>query len=506
MNGDNMNQEDKEDVLNFDQEKGETQVESEHDSEEKPEIEREEMVITEKGKMKKSKKIGIIIATIVGLLLVIYLGTAFYFNSHFYFNSTINYINVAGKTPEEVDATIRQNAENYQLTLNERGNMTEQITSNQVKINYATSNEIFELFKEQNPFAWPLSLLSSGHRDLVVKMAFDDNLLTNQLTQLVAISGDKVVKVQNAYPKYNGETFEIVPEIEGNEIDQEILKKKVTEAILSGKQTLDLESEGCYKKPTYRKDTPKVSETMKKMNQLSGVVVTYTFGEKTEIPDKNTVSSWMHVDDNMDVAFDPELVGQYVETLSEKYDTYGMTRSFNTSGGGVVSVAGGDYGWLIDKEAEINALIDAIQAGQNVTREPIYASTAVSHGASDMGNTYVEISLGGQHMWFYKNGSLIVDTDIVTGNAGGGFGTPSGTFGLDYKAHNVTLKGDGYASPVTFWMPYDGDIGIHDASWRSEYGGTIYQANGSHGCVNTPYAAAQRIFDSIEENDPVIVY
>ncbi|MEF9917769.1 MAG: hypothetical protein RR790_00700, partial [Eubacterium sp.] len=98
MNGDNMNQEDKEDVLNFDQEKGETQVESEHDSEEKPEIEREEMVITEKGKMKKSKKIGIIIATIVGFLLVIYLGTTFYFNSHFYFNSTINHINVAGKT------------------------------------------------------------------------------------------------------------------------------------------------------------------------------------------------------------------------------------------------------------------------------------------------------------------------------------------------------------------------------------------------------------------------
>ena len=109
-------------------------------------------------------------------------------------------------------------------------------------------------------------------------------------------------------------------------------------------------------------------------------------------------------------------------------------------------------------------------------------------------------------MWFYKNGGLVVGTPVVTGSLSGGFATPSGVYDLDYKAMNVTLKGEGYASPVTFWMPYGGDIGIHDASWRTDFGGSIYVNSGSHGCVNTPYAAAQAIYNGIEDGTPVIVY
>ncbi|MEG0379133.1 MAG: peptidoglycan binding domain-containing protein, partial [Eubacterium sp.] len=320
-------------------------------------------------KKKRFKKPLIIVGIVLGILLITYLGVSFYFSSHFYFNSTINNVNVTGKSPEEVDQAMAKNAERYELVLEERDGFSEKITSEQVKINYISGNEINDLFKAQNAFYWPMSLFPFGHREMSVTMAFDDALLTNQIAQLSAVAGDKVVKVQNAYPKYNGTAFEIVPEVEGNEIDQVILKKKVTEAILSGKQTLNLEEEGCYKTPAFKKDHQKVNETMKKMNQLSNVIVTYTFGEKTEVPDKNTISSWMSVDDNMEVVFNNELVAQYLAALSDKYDTYGMTRSFRTSGGGTVQIYGGDYGWLIDQEAETAALIEVIKALQNVTAD-----------------------------------------------------------------------------------------------------------------------------------------
>lgn len=68
------------------------------------------------------------------------------------------------------------------------------------------------------------------------------------------------------------------------------------------------------------------------------------------------------------------------------------------------------------------------------------------------------------------------------------------------------LKGEGYASPVDFWMPFHGDIGFHDASWRSSFGGSIYKTNGSHGCINMPYAKAEELYNLVYPNVPVICY
>lgn len=455
---------------------------------------------------KSHKKVWIGIGVGIGIILAIYLGLSFYFSTRFYFNTTMNGFNVTGKTAAQVDQEMQQNAATHTLTLKERGGKTETIAADQVNMRYISDGKISQMLNDQNAFAWPMSLVPSGHQDLEATFSYDDAQLTNALNQLQAVSGAEVVKVANAYPKFNGTSYAIEPEVTGNELDPAKLKDAVKNAILSGDTELDLEAAGCYKKPSFTKDSAKVKEATDTMNKYLNATVTYTFGDATEVLDKNTINTWLAVDGNMDVQFNQDLMTTYVANLSDKYDTYGITRSFQTSGGGSVSIAGGDYGWLIDQDEEVAALIPIIQAGQPVTREPVYAQTAASHSSPDYGNTYVEISLGGQYMWFYKNGGLVVGTPVVTGSLSGGFATPSGVYGLDYKAMNVTLKGEGYASPVTFWMPYAGDIGIHDASWRTDFGGNIYVNSGSHGCVNTPYAAAQAIYNGIEDGTPVIVY
>ena len=54
---------------------------------------------------------------------------------------------------------------------------------------------------------------------------------------------------------------------------------------------------------------------------------------------------------------------------------------------------------------ESNNIISAIKEGTIVTKEPSYSQTTFSKGINDIGNTYVEIDLAKQHIWFYKNGS-----------------------------------------------------------------------------------------------------
>ena len=120
-------------------------------------------------------------------------------------------------------------------------------------------------------------------------------------------------------------------------------------------------------------------------------------------------------------------------------------------------------------------------------------------------NTYVEIDIPKQRMWFYKNGTLLVDTPVVTGNKGTA-DTPKGYFSVYSRARNTYLTGPGYSSFVQYWMAFSGGCGIHDASWRSTFGGNIYTYNGSHGCVNTPTAAVTKIYNNSAIGTPVIIY
>lgn len=144
-------------------------------------------------------------------------------------------------------------------------------------------------------------------------------------------------------------------------------------------------------------------------------------------------------------------------------------------------------------------------------REPVYKQKANSHGANDYGDSYVEINLTAQHLFLYKNGQLIIDTDFVSGSLAGGNASPTGAYGITYTERNATLKGrnangSSYATPVSYWMPFAGNVGMHDATWRSDFGGTIYKRSGSHGCINLPASAAKTIFENVAAGYPVLVY
>lgn len=239
---------------------------------------------------------------------------------------------------------------------------------------------------------------------------------------------------------------------------------------------------------------------------LAGVTVTYQFGDQSEVLDSDRILSWLQEKEDGSVAIDEQQAKAFVKELAEKYDTAYTTRTFHTTGGRDIQIAQGDYGWRIDQEAETKHLLELLAAKQSATCEPIYAQTAAVHAKNDWGTTYVEVSLTDQYLWLYKDGHCILESYFVSGNPTRGHATPKGIYGLTYKTRDATLSGEGYDSKVKYWMPFNRNVGLHDAPWRKTFGGQIYRNNGSHGCINLPPANAAKIYENVDKNTPVIVY
>lgn len=139
-------------------------------------------------------------------------------------------------------------------------------------------------------------------------------------------------------------------------------------------------------------------------------------------------------------------------------------------------------------------------------REPEYKVRAWGKGEDDIGDTYIEVDIEAQHLYYYVDGELALETDVVTGNAGRRMNTPKAVCYVYGKQKNRVLRGPNYATFVYYWMPVNGNIGLHDATWRKEFGGEIYKTNGSHGCINMPKDKAGELYEMVEIGTPCIVF
>ncbi|NCC42874.1 MAG: murein L,D-transpeptidase, partial [Clostridia bacterium] len=200
----------------------------------------------------------------------------------------------------------------------------------------------------------------------------------------------------------------------------------------------------------------------------------------------------------------------YIQTMANKYDTIYIKRTFTATDGTEITLDSNDYGYRVDKDGEYTQLLADLESGAPVEREPVYSIKGYArNGREDLTGTYVEVNLTKQHLWFYKNGNLVVETDFVSGLPTEERETTTGAFPVAYKASPYNLKGGGASGwdvNVEYWMPFYDGQGLHDASWRSSFGGNIYQTDGSHGCINLPSDAAKKIYESMEAGIPVLLY
>ena len=439
-------------------------------------------------------------------LAAMYLGVSLYSVNHFNFGTKINGVDVGGRSVEETEEILSSKMQSYKLKLDERGDAKEEIKGTDIGMKY-DSDKIKKLKDSQNPLGWISTLFNKDNSEASQIFSYDEDLLNASLNNLSCVNNKKVTNPQNASFEYKDGSYEIVEEVLGNKINKDALHDNVADAIINGKSSINLGTTNSYEKPKYTSKSEEVANTKDTLNKYTALKITYDSHGKQEVLDGSTIHNWLGVNENMEVTFDEGKVRSYVDKISSIYNTYGNTRDFVTSSKKTVQVSGGNYGYIVNKSKEIKDLIETVKVGQDTIKEPAYVQTAISKDSNDIGNTYVEINLTKQHVWFYKNGTLVVDGDVVTGNVSNNTGTPVGTYVLNYKERNATLKGEDYSSAVDYWMPFNNNIGLHDASWRNGvFGGNIYMSEGSHGCVNCPYNVAKTIFENIEPEIPIVVY
>ena len=442
-----------------------------------------------------------------GVMLVVYIAVAVYFSSHFYEDTEIYGIDCSQKSVEEVKILVADKLDEYRLEVKERGGASEYLSADQIDLKFVDNSSIDRMARAQRSYIWPIMLMMERDDMAGVAFSYDQKKALTAFKDLECMNPIYTKAPTDAYVQVTDSGFEVVKETEGNTLNPETTAKALYAALDGGKSVLDLEEEDCYLRPDlYSDDEALVAEAEAK-DVLVQADITYEFGSRQERVNAPVIAQWITQAADGSYVIDDVEVTEYVEALAAKYDTFGLPRQFYTSLGTTVTLTDGDYGWCMDQDATVVDLLNALGSGYQGTMEPQYTYTAMSREENDIGDTYVEICISQQVMWCYKDGVCIVYTPVVTGNPNKGNATPSnGVWSIDAKMQNYTLVGEGYRSPVDFWMPFNGNVGIHDMQTRAYFGGTIYLTNGSHGCINTPYANAKTIYENVSIGTPVIVY
>ena len=460
-------------------------------------------------KLSKKKQALVIAGFVLLALTTVYLGIAVYFSSHFFFQTTINGVDASGKSVQSVEKMIAAEIDQYQISIEPREGEAETIEGMAVGLKPVFDGTLEIELRKQNQFIWPVAFFQDSVMELETMVDYDKEKLRKEAKKLEMMDKAQMRKAENAmvskYSKKEGYT--IIPEEEGTVVDEEKFFEVLEDSVTNLKGSISMAEEGCYVKPEFTQDSKEIVKLAETMNKYAGTAITYDFGDKQEVLDGKTIHKWISVNEEEHKAqISQEKVAEYVAYLADTYNTAGKSKSLKSSYGTDITVSGGDYGWKIDQEKETEALAKNIKKGEKITKEPEYSQTANSRAGNDYGDTYVEVNLTAQHLYYYKNGSLVLETDFVSGNDAKGWSTPVGAYGLYYKQLDKTLRGEGYATPVDFWMPFNGGVGFHDATWRRDFGGNYYKRNGSHGCVNMPHSAAKTLYDNIEAGCAVLVY
>ncbi|MGM0174727.1 L,D-transpeptidase family protein [Enterococcus sp. DIV0800] len=468
------------------------------------------MTRNEKRNSRSRTRFGVIV--LLGLLVVLVGGYAIrstYYAQRFLPKTVVNGVKIDNLTVDQANKKITRELSESPFIIKVDNKNWKEIQRKDLGWQNNYQSGLTKMQKKQNPFSWGMQLVSAADTKDVDGNTLDENKLNavgeavrSEITQMNTTR----TATENATVTHTNEGFEIVPEKQGTTIDVDAAVAAFKEAAKTGKETINFTD--YLSKPTITKNDESLKKTMDKMNAIAKIKANYSInGQNFQIPTAD-INDWL-IDDNGTLSLDQAKVTAYVTSLGEKYNTKTNPTEFNSTRRGKVSVPAGTYSWTINTPEEVTALTNQILEGKDFTRSPIVTG-ATTADKPLVDKTYIEVDLQNQHMWYYKDGKVALETDIVSGKP-----TSPTPAGVDYvwsKETNKTLKGkndDGtdYASPVKFWMPIDWTgVGLHDSDWQPAYGGELWKTRGSHGCVNTPPDVMAKLFDMVEVGTPVLVF
>ena len=461
---------------------------------------------------------GLLVLMIAVLGACAYGGISYYFSNRFFEGTWINGIDCSQKTAYEVEELMKEKLSEYSIEVSSRDVAAQTIKGEEIDYKYMSTGEILQLLRKQKPYEWVKGLYEQKSYTVDENVGYNKTLLQEQLKSLNCAQAENQTEPENAYVAFQNNAFVIVPETEGSKLNIKEAYKVLNAAVEANESAIDFSNTPeVYVSAAVTKDDPELQAALEACNNYTKASITYTFGDQSTTLDGNTIKDWLQFDEKGQLIWDDnsfqQHVAEYVAQLAATYDTVGTEREFQATSGRTVYVSSSVYGWKIDQAAEAAQLSQEIQSGTQTTREPIYAQTANAYGVNDLGNTYIEVDLSEQHMYYYQDGADIFESDFVSGNMSyADRQTHAGIFTLYYKKSPDVLRGgqkgtaNYYEQPVQYWMPFDGGIGFHDANWRDDFGGDIYLTSGSHGCINLPPENAAVLYDLIQYDVPIVCF
>ncbi len=451
---------------------------------------------------------------VCGAVLAFYLGFAawLHFDGRFPFRTTLNGHDVSLQRAQDVQrACMDDYYPNMRFEIEARGALPYEVTP--LSFDFSAAAEAAD-FLPSNPLTWPLSLFRDSDYATGDGMAID-KLAQRIESEYAAFRADRWEQPENAYFVYDeaSEGFEPVAETSGTSIDAEKFEEVLERHILHENGDLDLSTSGVYLPAEIPLYSPLLADCRKELERFAAARVVYeesgisaTFSASALLPYVRVDRDTLAVSCDMEAAAADGVFDRFAAELEETFVFPDAVRDFVTHDGSVVAVTEKTWREKLDPAATAAALA-GLSFEDFLTEDGTLEGTLVwERPALDALKSYVEIDLTNQQLYLYTDGALVLESPIVSGCVAQRHTTPGGAFSLIGRYRNVTLRGPDYASFVRYWMPFNRGIGMHDASWRSRFGGTIYRTNGSHGCINLPRDAAETIFSTIDKSYAVVCY
>ena len=461
------------------------------------------------------KKLSVYVLIVLLLMAALYVSLLFYYKEAAMPNIWVNGYYVTGLSYEEMNSLLLANIDYEGITVFDKDSSVDPVFIRaediDLKIDFKDACE--NTLENRNPFLWPKYVFYEQNYVVSPGVFFDEGKIAEIFNELPSVKNEAAREKTFKIVYENGE-YSLIDGLSGR-LDTD----KAYGALISKIKALDdsLTLDEAFFYDIEKSDSERSLEALyKKIDSYQNAGLIYDMGEEQIEFTPKVMNSFLILDEkslpieNDEGVFEinEAAVSDFVESLKADYDTFGKIKDFQTAEGYYVKVEYVTYGTLIDGKKEEEYLYNLLESSKiydlyEKRHVPAYIKETDCRGLRDYGKTYIEVNLTDQKLYYFKDGAIDLETDIVTGKHDG---TPEGVYYVYMKQKNRILRGPGYASHVNFWMPVYKNIGIHDAAWRSEFGGELFVRNGSHGCINTPTDFMPTLYDSVEVGTPVIIY
>ena len=469
-------------------------------------------------KHKPAKILGITFGAIIAVMLVAYAGVALYFTDRFMPNSTIGDIDVSLMSAGDAQKVLADSIIDYALSIDGQG-FSLKLSASDAGLSIDEGKVVQDMLSDMNAWAWPFELREEHDETAKLVATYNGTGLEDAIRAAVASFNEGATQPTNAAIKFEEAkaSFVVQPESVGTALDADAVIKAADDAVAGLDPQVKLTAEQLLQ-PTVLSADPKLTAAADSANTMvKADLVLNMAGTAAGTVDASLVSQWVTLADDLSVTLDEGALTAWVDELAAACNTIGTQRTYTRPDGRTFTVAGGTYGWEVDKDSLLTLVKDAVANGTVDSIDIPCTQTGDAYsgaGKQDWGNRYVDVDLSEQHARFYDaSGAVIWESDIITGKPDGEHDTPSGVYMVNAMASPSKLIGYNgnekiYETEVQYWMPFVGNyIGFHDADWQPAFGGTLYaDGAGSHGCVNLPPSKASELYGMLSSGDTVVVH